>query len=285
MAADEFGAIERLLKKGRRTARVSKVWQRIHDETGAGIITNNQLLFTPGDLRRLREYAKHLTNGVDPLTDTLKGTRMDLAEKTSDEKLASDSVFGALLVLATSGEARVTINGQVTNTPPGAVLSVRAEALDTEALKQCRLVIIENGSLMPHWQDIRLPTEWRDSVLLYRGHRENMRHVRKLIAEQPGENLALYYDFDPEGLEMALSMGKGTILIPAVWAELDNEPETVGGATQRNAYRRQTRAMIRLRELSEGTDWEPVVKIMQDGELAVMQEHMTVRGWDLTARC
>lgn len=283
MAAGEFGAIERLLKNGRRTARLSKVWQRIHDETGAGLITNGQLQFTPNDLQRLREYGKHLTNGLDPLFDSLAGDRMEMAEKTSDEKLAKDSVFGALLVLATAGEAQVTVSGQVVRTPPGSVLSVRGDALDAEALKQSRVVIIENGSLMPHWQDIRLPPEWQDSVLLYRGHRENMRHVRTIIADQPAENLALYYDFDPEGLEMALSTGKGTIFIPSAWADLNNEMPLPDGTSQRNVHRRQTRAMKRLLKLAEGTEWEQIAKTLQDRELAVMQEHMTVRSWPLTA--
>jgi len=285
MATGEFGAIERLLKKGERTVRVSKVWRRIHEETGAGIITRGQLQFTPSDLKRLREYGKYVSRGLDPRYDSLSGNRMEMAKKTQNEKFSSDSVFGDLLVLATAGETEVVINGQPVKTPQGSVLSIHPGTLDREALKQSRVVIIENGSLMPYWQDIRLPPEWQDGVLLYRGHRENMQLVRAIIEDQPAENLALYYDFDPEGLEMALGIGKGTVLIPTDWERLIEDEGLRKEISQRDAYRRQSRAMTRLKRLAKGTDWESVVVAMGEVELAVMQEHLTVRGWMLAGSC
>lgn len=284
MPVDEFGAIERLLKKGQRTARLSTVWKRIHEETGAGVIRKDQLLFTPIDLQRLREYGKYVSRGVDPLSDSLAGSRMEVAGKTPNEKFASDSVFGDLLVLATAGETQLVINGQPIKTPRGSVLSIGPGTLDRETLKQSRVVIIENGSIMPYWQDIRLPPEWQDSVLLYRGHRENMQHVRAIIDGQPAENLALYYDFDPEGLEMALGTGKGTVLIPTDWGRLIEDEDLRKKISQRDAHRRQSRAMTRLKALAKGTDWEPVVVAMGEAELAVMQEHLTVRGWMLAGK-
>lgn len=281
MSADEFGAIERLLKNGRRTAQRNKIWTRIHEETGAGVIRGKQLQFDAGDLQRLREYGKRLT-GLDPMFGSTAGGRMELAKETRNEKLASGSVFGDLLVLATAGESQVVIADQPARTPPGSVFSVFPEALDQAALKQTKVVIVENGSPLLHWQDIRLPVEWRDSVLLYRGHGSNARHVQQIITEQPSENLALYFDFDPEGLEMALSIRKGTVLIPANWNCLAENDRVREGVNQREAFRRQVGAMKRLKTIVQQTKWESVVRAMEQGELAVMQEHITVSDWSLT---
>ena len=280
MSADEFGAIQRLLSKGKRTVGRSKVWMRIHEETCAGVVIGDQLQFNASDLHRLREYGKQLT-GLDPMRDSTAGSRMQMAEKRAPEKLASDSVFGNLLVLATAGDAQVVVNGGRIRTPPGSVLSVLPEAIDYEQLTQSRIVIIENGSLMPHWHDIRLPPEWRNSVLMYRGHRENVQHTRKIIADQPGGNLALYFDFDPEGLEMALSIGKGDILIPENWRELGEDSTNLTGINQRTVFRRQNEAMKRLQTIAKNSAWEAVTTVLAQGELAVMQEHMTTHHWPL----
>jgi len=142
---------------------------------------------------------------------------MEAADKSNNEKFTNDSVFGHLLVLATAGDAEVFVGGQSASTPPGALLSVLPDALDRQALKSQRVVLVENGAPMTEWDKIQLPPPWDNSVILYCGHRENAGFVQQIVADQPSSNLALYYDFDPEGLEMALRTGKGTILLPEDW--------------------------------------------------------------------
>jgi hypothetical protein len=154
---------------------------------------------------------------LDPQFDTTKGGRMEAADKSNNEKFTNDSVFGHLLVLATAGDAEVFVGGQSASTPPGALLSVLPDALDRQALKSQRVVLVENGAPMTEWDKIQLPPPWDNSVILYCGHRENAGFVQQIVADQPSSNLALYYDFDPEGLEMALRTGKGTILLPEDW--------------------------------------------------------------------
>ncbi|MGX1201043.1 DUF7281 domain-containing protein [Marinobacter sp. MBR-105] len=283
MSADEFGAIRRLLQSGRKTARRNQVWTRIHNETGAGVLDAREIHFTMDDLWRLREYGRQIT-GLDPQFDTTAGSRVELAQKTSNEKLAADSVFGDLLVMATAGNTELKVSGQPVRTPPGSVLSVHVNALDYDALAKQRLVMIENGGLMTHWQDIRLPEGWKDCILVYRGHRENVRHARRLVQAQPSDQLGLYYDFDPQGLYMALATGKGHAFVPAQWEAWSRDGPLPSGVNQRDAFRRQQGAMSRLRSRAATLmqPWIQVINAVDKGEWAIMQEHMAARGWELT---
>lgn len=286
MSAAEFNAIKRLLNSGRKTASAtSKVWRAIHSETGIGVYAGSNLVFTNGDLQRLREYGQHLT-GLDPVMDSTKGTRMELSEKTKNEKTASQTVFGHLLVMATAGNAHLSVSGQEMRSAPGSIICATPEALDQKALISQNIVVIENGSLLPHWNDIRLPPNWENSVLVYRGHNNNAREVTRIIANQPSDKLALYYDFDPEGLLMALRHQKGTILVPEKWSEfVRGEEEFDKKINRRDVYRNQESekgSIQHLQEITRNTPWEAIVTAMKRNEVAVMQEHITSRNWPLT---
>jgi hypothetical protein len=274
----EFGAIERLLKSGKRKAQRNKVWSQIHEQTGFGLVSGREFQFSREEIQRLREYARTLT-GLDPLFESTKGSRMELSEKTQNEKLARTSVFGDLIVMATAGQTEVVVNGRRTSTPPGSLLSVDPKALSRQELARTNLVIIENGALMSQWQDIALPERWANSILMYRGHRENVRHVRNFIAEQPSDRLAHYYDFDPEGLEMALASGKGEVLVPKEWQVLTGQDE----CNQRTVFRRQQSSLKRIQRDANAWPWSEIVQVMTHGELAIMQEHITSRHWPLAA--
>ncbi len=273
MTAD-FNAIKRLLTSGKKTANRNQTWTRIHEETCCGTLVGREYQFTEDELHRLRSHAQSLT-GLDPLFDSTAGSRMDMAEKVPDEKLASDSVFGQLVVMATAGKGEVRVNGEAAYVPPGAVISVPFESLDLEHLRQQRLVVIENGSLMSECHRSRLPQGWEDCVFVYRGHRENVRHTQKLIEHHPAELLGLFFDFDPAGLGMALAVGKGHVFIPEIGPELLSP--TNAGINKRGAYRKQNRELVWLKGLTPNTRWGQVVNWMENNELAIMQEHLVRR--------
>lgn len=271
----EFKAIARIIQTGTKTVQRNGVWSGIYQETGCGKIAGRTLTFTDSDLDTLRRYAKSLT-GLDPLFDSTAGSRIDLARKTSDEKLAQDSVFGQLIVTATLGNATVPVGHQEVAVPAGSVLSVPMDQLQASALSQRPILIIENGAIMPQCQRLKLPPPWKNAVAIYRGHRENARHVRGIIEAQPATNLGLFYDFDPEGLAMALSFGKGHVLIP-----------NLSGTSvphQREAFRRQGAAMKRLASTTEDPTWGLITQTMKEQEQAVMQEHMIAHGVALIAQ-
>ena len=274
----EFNAIKRLFESGKKAANRNPTWTRIHKETCCGTLAGREYRFTEDELFRLRQYAQSLT-GLDPLFDSTAGGRMEMAEKVPDEKLASDSVFGQLVVMAAAGKAEVKVGGTVAHIPAGSVLSVPFDRLDTNHLQQQRLVIIENGALMPECHHIRLPRGWENCLFVYRGHRENVRHTQKLIENQPEELLGLFFDFDPAGLGMALAMGKGRIFILEDWAELSST--LIADINNRGAYRRQSREMARLKELAANTRWELLVNWVENNEVAIMQEHLVRRNLPL----
>lgn len=274
----EFNAIKRLLLSGKKTANRNPTWTRIHEETCCGTLVGRVYQFTDNELHRLRQHAESFTR-LDPLHDSTSGGRMDMAEKVSDEKLANDSVFGQLVVVATAGKAQVRVGGELAQIPPGTILSVPFDNLDLDHLHQQKIVIIENGALMPECQHIRLPKGWEDCVFVYRGHRENVRHTQKLIEGHPAEHLGLFFDFDPAGLVMAFAVGKGSIFIPEDGEELSIALES--DINNRSAFRRQSREMNRLRDQATETNREYVVDWLETKEIAIMQEHLVRRNLPL----
>lgn len=277
----EFNAIKRLLNSGKKTANRNPTWARIHEETCCGTLVGRVFQFTDDELQRLRRFAQSLT-GLDPLFDSTVGGRMDMAEKVPDEKLANDSVFGQLVVMATAGKAQIRVSGEFARIPRGAVLSVPFDQLDAEHLHQQRLVVIENGALMPECHHMQLPRGWEGCVFVYRGHRENIRHTQKLMERHPAELLGLFFDFDPAGLDMALAVGKGRVFIPEDRPELRMALEEINN---RNAFRRQLRELNRLRDRVTDSQWEQVVDWLERNEIAIMQEHLVRRRLPLVTLC
>ncbi len=273
----ELSAIERLLNSDKTSVRRNPTWDRIHEETGAGSVIGREIRFTHEDRHRLRIYAQSLS-GLDPQFDSRAGGRMAVAEYDASEKLSSDSVFGELLVIATAGSARISVQGRDVQTPPGSVISVLPDMLDRDKLRECRLVVIENGAVMPHWSDIRLPGAWKDSVLIYRGHRENLRSVATLVDEHPPETLAFFHDFDPAGLAMACRHGQGLVMVPADWPQLRQD----FGPNQPDVHRKQLVQLKSLQNKNRAGDASVIGRMARE-QLAVMQEHMVSRKMALAA--
>jgi len=272
----ELSVIERLLQGSKSSVRRNATWDRIHEETGAGSVIGRELHFTHEDRHRLRIYAQSLS-GLDPQFDSRAGGRMAVAKYDASEKLSSDSVFGELLVIATAGSACISVQGVEVQTPPGSVISVLPDRLDRSRLRECRLVVIENGSVMPHWSEIRLPEGWEDSVLIYRGHRENLRTVATLVDEHPPETLAFFHDFDPAGLAMACHHGRGAVMVPADWRLLPGD----SGPNQLDTHHKQRAQMKQLKQKNRAGD-DSLVGQMANKHLALMQEHMITRNMPLT---
>ncbi|SHK83021.1 hypothetical protein SAMN05216369_3308 [Marinobacter antarcticus] len=273
----EIAAIERLLKAGKSKVQRSQTWEQICAENGVGQVIGREIHFTAADKQRLREYAL-AEHGVDPQFDSRVGGRMVMALQDASEKLSSDSVFGHLIVLATAGTAKVAVGGEEFRTPRGSVLSVLPGCLDTDHLQSQKLVIVENGGVVPYWADIRLPGSWENSVILYRGHRENVRTIAEIARNQPAGNLAWFFDFDPAGLALALDQGRGSALVAGKWRELGRHTPF----NQPKIHRKQSVALKRLKARATG-ELLAIAEHMSNEELAVMQEHLTRRHIQLVA--
>jgi hypothetical protein len=273
----EIAAIERLLKAGKSKVQRNRIWEQICAENGVGQVVGREIHFTAADKQRLREYAL-AEHGVDPQFDSRAGGRMAMALQDASEKLSNDSVFGHLIVLATAGTAKVRVSGEEFRTPRGSVLSVLPGCLDTDHLQSQKLVVVENGGVVPYWADLRLPDSWEDSVILYRGHRENVRTVAEITRNQPAGNLAWFFDFDPAGLALALDQGRGSALVAEKWRELGRHTPF----NQPKIHRKQSAALKRLKGWATG-ELLAIAEHMSNEELAVMQEHLTRRHMQLVA--
>ncbi|MDO6443634.1 hypothetical protein [Marinobacter sp. 2_MG-2023] len=273
----EVAAIERLLKAARLKVKRSPVWERICEENGVGRVIGRDIHFTADEKQRLRAYVQS-QYGIDPQYDSRVGGRMAMALQNASEKLSSDSVFGQLIVFATAGNTTVRVNGENFQTPRGSVCSVLPDHLDIDDLQTRNLVIIENGGVMPFWAELQLPGAWQDSVILYRGHRENVRNVVEIVSKQPADKLAWFFDFDPAGLALALEQGKGSTLVPVKWRELSRYTPF----NQPKVHHKQSVALKRLKGLAAG-ELRAIAEHMANEELAVMQEHLTRRQMPLVA--
>jgi len=271
----EFNAIRLVVTGDKKETNLNPLWLNIHNETGCGTIAGRKIRFTDDDHDALRRYAKSKT-GMDPLYESLSGTRLDLAGKTDDEKLAQGSVFGHLVVMATLGNATLPIDDQEVVVQSGTVLCAPASKIGMDRLTQRQILVVENGSLIQECHRLKVPSDWANAVIVYRGHSENARDVAQIIRSQPSERLGLFYDFDPQGLDMALQHRRGQILIPAFLP-----PAT---PSKRNAFRAQRTAMKRLQNLCANSPWVKTVSVMDEQELAVTQEHMLVHGVPLIAQ-
>ncbi|MDR9469338.1 hypothetical protein [Marinospirillum sp.] len=274
---NEIAAIERFLKSDKLKVKRNKTWDSICLETGAGAVVGKEIHFASADKQRLRAYVASAC-GLDPQFDSRSGGRMAMAGYDASEKLTSDSVFGHLVVIATAGKAAIKVSGDAIKTPVGSVLSVLAESLDREHLKTQKLVIVENGAIMPHWHDIQLPSDWKDAVIIYRGHRENMRTVGEIARTQPDEKLGWFFDFDPAGLALGFDQGKGVLMIPEAWAGFNSET----GVNQPSKYHDQKNALNRIKRQA-GAELQAIVEHMENHSLAVMQEHLVHRRTNLMA--
>ncbi|MBE0508433.1 MAG: hypothetical protein IBX50_17225 [Marinospirillum sp.] len=268
---NEIAAIERLLKSDKLKVKRNKTWDSICVETGAGAVVGKEIHFASADKQRLRAYIASAC-GVDPQFDSRSGGRMAMASHDASEKLTSDSVFGHLVVIATAGKSEIKVNGDTIKTPAGSVLSVLPENLDREHLKTQKLVIVENGAIMPYWHEIQLPGNWKDSVIIYRGHRENMRTVAEIARIQPDEQLGWFFDFDPAGLALGFDQGKGVLMIPEAWSSFDSKT----GFNQPHKYHDQKNALNRIKKQATG-ELHAIVAHMEKHSLAVMQEHLVQR--------
>lgn len=268
---NEIAAIERFLKSDKLKVKRNKTWDSICVETGAGAVVGKEIHFASADKQRLRAYIASAC-GVDPQFDSRSGGRMTMASHDASEKLTSDSVFGHLIVIATAGKSEIKVNGCTIKTPAGSVLSVLPENLDREHLKTQKLVIVENGAIMPCWHDIQLPNEWQDSVIIYRGHRENMRTVAEIGRTQPDEQLGWFFDFDPAGLALGLDQGRGVLMIPEEWSSFDSQTRF----NQPDKHFVQQVALNRIKRQATG-ELQAIAEHMEKHGLALMQEHLVKR--------
>lgn len=278
MDKKHYSAIRALLIGTTSKVKRTVVWQEIVSETGIGTRHGASYEFTAEDIEDLRRHSLRKLN-LDPFLDDLETGRLSQSEVTADEKLARGTVFGQSLILATTGEATLPLVSGALRLPAFAFMGVPAETIDIAGLAECHMVIIENGSLMTEPQRLNLPAPWNNAVLIYRGHGDDAKALKSIVAAQPADRLALFYDFDPAGMDMALTVGRGALIIPETWGELTERSPL----NKRDSFYEQNKQLIRAISLAKTPDLNSILAHMQREKLAVTQEALVSNHVKLTA--
>lgn len=208
---NSFTAIQRVLRNRTFRVALSSTWQQIHDELGVGNVTAKQLVLTPKDHEKLRNWAS-IEAGADPLTTIISGDRLKIASMVRDEKWATESVFsGMIQVNVRGGEIPLSQGNAVT--PPSTLLTVAASDILEEKVNT--VVLVENGIVARNWHKCRIPEGLINALMVYRGHSSEAKAVRGWLDSLPPSVQKIgYFDFDPAGLGMAIDYGLHATLIP-----------------------------------------------------------------------
>lgn len=266
----EITAISNALRKQQYRVSLNKTWSGLHESRGVGQVIGRTLHLTNTELESLRKWVV-AEAGIDPLLGSnVADERMVVAETGRDEKLARNKVFGGMMHIARMGIKPIRINGGQAIQAPGSHLLVDEGAVDFSGE---RVVVVENGALVRHWDRLELPVGLEDALIVYRGHEYGaIPHLR----QQPGiVELLAFLDFDPAGLRMACDGSFDSIIIPTQWEQLTASSELVKKFNQPDKFYAQLPALSQIR-----TQGRSLVALLVDHlrqqRMALMQEHLVV---------
>lgn len=273
----EIDSIRLVLRRNQDEVPSNSLWLKLCEKCDVGEVGPRFIKLNSEHRDRLRRAV--LRNyGFDPLHIEPTGDRVETAAITKDEKLFSDPVFGGQLILASpNGNTISTVNG-TTNTPNGTIIALGPNALDIDKINT--LVIVENGSLMVHW-DRWANVPWLDKALLvYRGHGKNVDLVQSFVKKVRGNSKIICFpDFDPSGFDIALRFNPDALIVPSEWQAWRADSTFVKKFNKSDNYFAQAGKL--------GADWSQrypitksnsalgaLLKHIEQEKLAITQEHM-----------
>ncbi len=266
----EFDVVQRALQKAVSKVKLNVTWRHIHAETGIGDTVGLSLVLTHEDRMQLRDWVIRNT-GVDPLSkESIGTTRMAVAQQGRDEKLAASRVFGAMVMVARADGTALKLTAGPATVPPSALLNVDPEALIVE---QEPVVVVENGAVMRHWHELNLPDQVKSAVLIYRGHGDDAHHVVDLLKGGGAACRVGFFDFDPAGLQMGLTLPIDALLVPAEWPALTADCAWVRDYNKSEAFWQQGASLQYLKQHASPS-LAMLVAHMEQHQLALTQEHI-----------
>ncbi|WP_298442151.1 hypothetical protein [uncultured Ferrimonas sp.] len=203
-------------------------------------------------------------------------TRIELAKTHNNEKGGSRPV-GADLVLA-SALSTVCVNGlrlpihKVNRS--GVMLNWR----EIERIEHDCVVLVENLAVMTALAQLQLPDELQGALFLYRGD-ANDNHTSaayQWFRQLTHVNKVVFADFDPAGIEIAISSGAEWALLPqqAQWEYLLHPQwQQLIGAESR--FYAQRESLNGLAERTNKPEWgEQLLRTMGKHRQTRTQEHL-----------
>ena len=293
----EQKVIEKLLIKRPSRRKANKTLTKLVEQGFGTASANNTITYNQKDFAYLativdRQNIADDLNAPSQLNAT--SNRLEVATYRADEKWSQAKVFAQQILIvgmdcpiplvnptndgltphSAQGGFEQDKRYKMLATPIGVLPSVLPEFLDISRFK--KLIIIENGQLMTHWWQWRnsLPANWQNSLLIYRGHGNNLAWLLNILSILPVEcEVLLSFDLDLAGLRMTSHYAqqcsaKVSTLLPKLVFESN---PTIPPYNQPHKITEQIDGAY-VSSLLEPL--QPVYQLLIDHNLALMQEHL-----------
>jgi len=273
--------LQEVLRQRKSIVNDSKLWREICDEVNVGHLNGKKINFTFDDLSLLESYGDNLYGS--PIIDINLDAkdRMESSEDTSNDKWSQRGVFEALIPMARGKRLPLPVRDDSSIiTPSGVVVSLTPDKIDLAKIES--LLIIENGTLMTHWNELipLLPKEYQSSLIVYRGHGQNQNMLVELISNLSDDiPIGIFYDFDGAGYDMALNLAEIrniSILHPDKWNEIHKLPnEVFKKLNKQDSFLDQTEQL--MNRINSTLTPKPIMDMLiylREHRIAITQEHL-----------
>lgn len=296
--------IEKLLAERPKTRKANHTLLMLAEQGFGTLIANHHICYSLQDFVDIeRLIKKQSLTGINatPKTPDATANRLETAKQRINEKWSQASVFAQQILIVGMGcpipllapTSKVTLTSQASSlssqqsntqtqnipyemaaTPIGVLPTVLVDYLDIGRFN--KLIIIENGQMMTHWWlwRNRLPDTWKNALLLYRGHGDNLTWLSSIMSKLPSNCEVLFsFDLDLSGLGMISQMsrmcsGNASVLLPHIAFTADptmplyNQPHKI------------TQQIDRTPSHAIAKPLQPIFELLVNHNLALMQEHL-----------
>jgi hypothetical protein len=273
--------LQDVLRQRKSIVKDSKLWREICDEVNVGKLKGKKINFTFDDLSLLESYGDNIYGSPIIAINLDAKDRLESSEDTSEDKWSQRGVFEALLPMARGQRLPLPVKDDSSFiTPSGVVVSLSADKIDAAKIES--LLIIENGTLMTHWNELipLLPKEYQSSLIVYRGHGQNQNMLRELIGDLSDDiPVGVFYDFDGAGYDMALNLAETrniSILHPSKWNEIHKLPnEVLKKLNKQGSFLDQAEQLTkRINSTSTPKAIMDMLIYLREHRIAITQEHL-----------
>lgn len=278
-----------ILNKAQNSVADNLVNRELTQLANIGAVKGKRITLSLNDRLNLEKYLNHQLG--QPIRDLTidEADRLLASKQSNDEKLATGNVFDSLINMARHEKPLPICDEFALYTSQGVVMSAPLAQIDASAINH--IVVIENGQLLTHWHQLipRLPSDYQQALIVYKGHGTNQNQVRELLKQTREDcQIALFFDFDPAGIKMAVELlaelpnHKTAMLLPAN-ATTDEAPlEQLKKLNKPYTYHNQHAQLQWLEQQSNlSNELGLIVQLLKQHTLAVTQEHLVAHEVEL----
>lgn len=267
-----FRSIKSALRRGAKEVTFNGIWKSLHNELVIGKVIGKKLYLSSSDRDALRQHIQ-TSIGLDPLLDEVSGDRLEVAALISDEKWATETVFGRQILVKRLCRS-ISLKSGDAATPPESALTVDPDLIQLP--DNAVITVVENGAAFNQWHQVNTDSDRvKNSLVVYRGHGQDATRVRQWLNTLPESvNTVAAVDLDPSGLLIAVSLGADAVLLPAILDSIPLDRYTRKSDTFDKQYAPAQRTQI-------PGSWHYIWDWMADNQVAITQETMLVNKWNM----